>query len=255
MRKLLTGLLLGMAMVAMAGTAALAEVRPLKMERAGVLPAGSFAIDAGLAFEKGREVQGLKYDNIRLAPLGVRFGLGDNFELGGFLAFSANSEDNPAGVPDESGLEGLTLFGKVALNPSVAVQFGITVGGDDDIAPYPNDGLDLFINVPMQRRLGPGLLYGQFGYRVQGGDFDNVTYFNYGVGYGLPLNNQVALNIELVGEENRSPAGFNIANSLDLVLGANITPAENLYIGPYISFGINDASPEVAIGGNLQVRF
>ncbi len=258
MKKTLAGLLLGAMILGAGGTAALAEIRPIRMERVGVIPAGGVAMDLGLAYEVGREAGLRDYDNLRLAPLGIRLGLGDNIEVGGFLGFSSNSDDD-AGAPDDSGLEGLTLFGKVALNPSLAVQFGVTFLGDDDIAPYSNDGLDLFVNVPVQRQLGPGLVYGQFGYRVQGGDFDINSYFNYGVGYAYPVNGQVALNVELVGEEARITAGGATnditANTLDLVFGANLTPNPNLIISPYLSLGLYDASPDIAAGAMLQVLF
>jgi hypothetical protein len=234
---------------------AFAELRPLKMERAGVLPEGVMAMDIGLALEKGREVLPWgEYDNVRLQPLGARFGLGNGLELGGYLGVSINSDDDP-GAPDESGLEGLTLFGKLAVNPNVAVQFGLTFGGADDIAPYPNDGLDLFVNVPMQARLGEGLLYGQFGYKVQGGDFDFNSYFNYGVGYAHPLSSQIGLNVELVGEEAHYTNVGDVGNTLDLVLGATMDLAENVRFDPYLSVGLYDSSPDVAIGAALQIRF
>jgi hypothetical protein len=233
----------------------MAEMRPVKIEQAGVLPGRVVAMDIGLALEKGREIEpGFKYDNVRLQPLGVRFGLGNGLEVGGYLGLSVNSRDD-FGAPDESGLEGLTVFGKLAVNPNIAVQLGLTIGGDDDIAPYPNDGLDLFINVPMQAQLGIGLLYGQFGYKVQGGDFDSNSYFNYGIGYALPLNDRIGFNVELVGEEAHiTKVGF-VGNTLDLVLGANMALADNIRLDPYLSVGLYDSSPDVAVGAALEIRF
>jgi hypothetical protein len=227
-----------------------AEIRPLKIERVDVLPRGQIAMNAGLAYEWDREYLGLEYNNVRLAPLGLRYGLGDSAEVGGFIAYSSNSEDDN-GAPDESGLEGLTLFGKLVMNEFISIQPGVTFLGDDDIAPYANDGLDLFINVPMQHRIAEGLLYGQFGYRVQGGDFDDTTYFNFGIGYGLPLNNQLGLNIELVGEE----AQKGTRNTLELVVGGNFLMNQNVRIGPYISIGLYDDSPDAAVGSFLEVMF
>jgi len=249
MRHPLFGAAVG-ALLAFLGLSTLwAEPWPIKIERAGVLPRGQAELNAGLALEQDREYLGLEYNNLRLAPLGVRYGLDDSVELGGFIAYSDNSDDDN-GAPDDSGLEGLTLFGKLAVNENFAVQAGITILGDDDIAPYANDGLDLFINIPMQRKIAPGLLYGQFGYRVQGGDFDNTTYFNYGVGYGLPIDDTLSLNVELVGEE----AQKGTANTLDLVLGGNLMLGENARMAPYVSFGIYDDSPDWA-GAFVYVWF
>lgn len=242
----------GLLLTVLCAGSAVAEMRPLQMEQAAVLPDGGLALEIALALEKGREVAGLKYDNVRLQPLGARFGLGNGLEVGGYLGVGSNSRDD-AGAPDESGLEGLTVFGKLAVNEHVAVQLGLTLGGDDDVFPYPNDGLDLFINVPMQTQLGIGLLYGQFGYKVQGGDLDINSYFNYGIGYALPLNKQIGLNVELVGEEAQFFGA--IGNTLDLVLGANMNLGDFIRLDPYLSVGLYDSSPDVAIGAAMQVRF
>ncbi len=250
MKKGILGITMIAALVAIGWSSALAQVQPVKMERVSVLPQGRASLNVGLAFESDREVLGLKYDNVRLAPFGIRYGLGDSAEVGGFIAFSANSDDD-TNAPDESGLEGLTVFGKLAVNESVALQVGATFLGDDDVFPYANDDLDLFVNVPMQRKIASGVLYGQFGYRVQGGDFDNTSYFNFGIGYGLPINDQFDLNIELVGEDSQKFTD----NTLDLVLGGNIRVGGNLRIAPYVSVGVYDDSPDLAVGSFLEVMF
>lgn len=250
MKSLFIGIVLGTVMAIPGWATAQTEIWPLKIERVDVLPRGQLALDAGLAFESDREFLGLKYDNVRLAPLGLRYGLGDSAEVGAFIAYSSNSDDD-SDAPDESGLEGLTLFGKLAMNENFSIQAGGTLLGDDDIVPYANDDLDLFINIPMQHRIGPGLLYGQFGYRVQGGDFDDTSYFNFGAGYGLPVDNQLSLNIELVGED----AQKGTRNTLDLVVGGNFFINREVRIGPYVSIGIYDDSPDIAVGSFLQVMF
>lgn len=247
----LAALLIGMAMV-WGGGAAFAEVRPIRIERVAVTPEDSLTVELGGAVEQGRELFEKEYDNVRFAPVGFRFGLGDNFEFGSFLGFSANSDDED-GAPDDSGMEGITFFGKLAVNPEAALQVGVTLAGDDDVFPYANDGIDFFANIPLERPLGDGLLYGQFGYRVQGGDFDFNSYFNYGVGYGMPLTEKVGLNFELVGEESQRQKG--IGNTLDLVAGANFSLMENLRLAPYLSLGFQDASPDVALGGIVEMRF
>jgi hypothetical protein len=224
---------------------------PLRLERASVLGEGTLALNAGLAVEFDREVFGLEYDNIRLAPLGVRVGVAKDLEVGAYLAFSVN-DANDFGAPDEAGLEGLTLFGKVALNDFAALQVGLTALGADDVAPYPNDGLDLFVNLPLERRIGAGLLYGELGYTVQGGDFDSSNYINYGLGFGMPLADGIAVNVELAGEEAHIGTGN---NTLDLTLGANLVLADQLRLAPYIALGIYDASPSFATGVAVEMRF
>jgi hypothetical protein len=250
MKNLFLGILVCAGLVLAGMPAFSADIWPVKIERTDVLAKGKIQVDAGLALESDREIQGLEYNNLRLAPLGARYGLGESAEVGGYIAASDNYDDDD-GAPDDSGIEGVSLFGKLGLNQNASLQAGITFLGDDDIAPYPNDGLDLFVNVPLQRQLGKGLLYGQIGYHVKGGDFDNVTYFNYGVGYGLPLNSMLGVNLELVGEEAQS--GTN--NTLDLVIGCNIAPNSMIRIVPYITLGIYEDSPDAALGGYLYLTF
>lgn len=227
------------------------KLSPIRIERASVLVPGEVAVDAGLAFEIGREFGNAEYDNFRLAPLGGRFGIADSFEVGGYLGFSSNDQDD-LGAPDDSGLEGFTVFGKLRLNEYAALQVGLTLGGDDDIAPYPNDGISVFGNLALQKPMPTGLIYGEFGYTAQGGDFDNSQYLNYGLGYALPLASSINLNFELTGEEAHIGTQ---ANTLDMLVGANFTLTQNVRLAPYVTVGLFDASPDFSIGTAFEVRF
>jgi len=223
---------------------------PVRIERVSVLSEGELVLDAGLAYEFDREWQDREYDNFRLAPLGMRYGVTSSIEVGGFLGFSANDR-NDSGAPDDSGLEGISIFGKMSLNDFASLQVGLTLAGDDDVHPYPSDEVDLFINLPLQRPLGKGLVYGEFGYTVQGGDLDDSSYFSYGIGYALPMEDKISLNFELAGDE--SHAGTD--NSLDLLLGANFLATERMRLAPFIVIGLFDASPDFAMGSALEFRF
>ena len=253
MKKLLIGVMVAGILV-MTGLrdihAEYSQILPLKIEQVEALSKGSMALNVGLAYEVGREYLELEYDNIRLAPLGLRYGVGDSAEVGGFIAFSSNLDDD-RNAPDESGLEGLTLFYKTVMNEYFALQVGITFLGNDDVEPYANDGADLFVNIPMQRKISSGLLYGQFGYRIQGGDFDDTDYFNFGIGYGLNLDNNIGFNFELVGEGEHKGT----RNTLELILGSNIPVDDKMRFAPYVSIGIYEDSPDVAIGGLLDYTF
>jgi hypothetical protein len=219
----------------------ISALSPVRIECASLLSEGELALDARLAIDLNREFRGRDYDNVRLAPLGVRY----------VFSFSANDKDDRL-APDDSGLEGLTLFSKLELNEYAALQVGLTFAGDEDVFPYPNDGLDLFVNLPLQRKMGEGLLYGEFGYTVQGGDLDTNDYFNFGLGYAFPVAKEVSLNVELAGEEGQYGTSWN--NTLDLMLGANFV-AERLRIAPFVTFGLYDASPDFSLGSTLEVRF
>lgn len=237
------------------------QERPLLVERATVLSAEEAAVFGHLAYEIGREAGGgagpdapggAKYDNARVGPFGARFGLGDRVEVGGYLTANINSEDDD-GALDDSGLEGLTVYGKVAANDYIAVTTGLTVAGSDDVGPYPNDGIDFFVNMPMQRPLGVGLLYGELGLTVQDEqDMTGGTYINYGIGYSVPMNEQLALNAELVGEQDNSFARN--GNTMSLVLGGNFQPDRNMDVAPYVSLGLYDAAPSLALGASFELR-
>ena len=232
-----------------------AQERPLLVERATVLPAGEAAVFGHLAYEIGREGAGGDYDNARLGPFGARFGLGDRVEVGGYLTANINSEDDD-GALDDSGLEGLTVYGKIAANDYIAVTTGLTVAGSNDVGPYPNDGIDFFVNLPMQRPLGVGLLYGELGYTVQDtGSANQVrdTFVSYGIGYAVPMNEQLSLNAELVGEESNISFA-RAGNTMSLVLGGNFQPQRNMDIAPYVSMGLYDAAPSVALGASFEMR-
>ncbi len=224
---------------------------PLRIESATVLSPGELALDAGLAFEMDREWSNREYDNFRMAPLRIRYGAAPALEIGLGLGFSSNDRED-TGAPDDSGLEGVSLSGKLEMNEFAALRVALTLAGDDDIAPYPNDEVDLSASLGLQRQVGKGLLYGEFGYTVQGGDFDFNEYFNYGIGYAFPASDGVSFNIELTGEESQFGS---LANTLDLTLGANFVPEGNLRLAPYIVLGINDAGPDFAFGGVLEMRF
>lgn len=228
----------------------MSTLTPIGIERASVLPPGELALDAGLTLEFGREWMDLDYDNFRLAPLGVRYGIAPSLEIGGFLGFSKNDRDD-RGAPDDSGLEGISIFGKLEMNEFAALQVGLTMAGDDDVYPYPNDGFDLFINLPLKRPMGKGLLYGEFGYTVQGGDLDDSHHFSYGIGYAHPLSNGIVFNFELSGDEEHNGTD----NTLDLLMGVNFLATEGLRLAPFVAIGLNDAGPDFALGSSLEIRF
>ncbi|PLX91463.1 MAG: hypothetical protein C0619_07535 [Desulfuromonas sp.] len=228
-------------------------LRPVVIETATVLPEGQAAFDLGLAMELDREVGGgggREYDNLRVAPVALRYGVSSGMEIGAAIGYSDNDAEGLNG-PDESGLEGISLFAKLQLNPESAVRFGLVMAGDDNIAPYPNDGVDVFVNLALQKPLAKGVLFGELGYRAQGGDLDMNNYFNYGVGFATAVAETVGLSLELVGEQAQD---IGIGNSLDLVLGAGLQLGDGVRMAPYVSVGLNDAGPDLAAGGQLELR-
>ncbi len=236
-------------LVAVAPATAQEEERPLRLGSASVIGLGETELFLGAAAENGREAGGRgnapgdgDYDNVRLGPVGFRHGLVEGLEYGAYASFASNSADDP-GAPDESGLEGITGFTKLALSEQLAVEFGARLGGDDELYPYPNDGLDFYVNLPMERRIGEGLAYAEIGYTVRDdADVPGGNYANWGVGYAHPLDEATTLNAELRGDEN--PTG---SNHTELLLGAGLQ-VEQVHLRPYVGLGIYDASPDLTAG-------
>ena len=237
--------------VALAPTSLAAVDRPLTVERVAVLPAEGVGLRAGGRYGIGREAAaGLAYDNARIGPLGARFGLGDRVEVGGHLSADINMADD-TGAPDETGLDGLTVYGKIAANDFLAITAGLTAGGANDVGPVPNDGLDFFVNIPMQRPLGAGRVYGELGMRVQD-DAIGGTFLNYGLGYSIPVAEQFAVTGELVGKE--SNIRFRDGNTMSLQLGGNFPPEPTIDVAPYLGRGVFDAAPTVSLGAAFEMR-
>ena len=245
MRTLTTTLIAGAAATAAASAAA--DYRPLTLGSASVIATGETELFGAASYGAGQEArergpigESGDYDTFRLGPVGFRHGVFDAVEYGAYLSFVNNSEDDD-GAPDESGLEGLTGFAKLALNDHLALEVGTRMGGADDVAPYPNDGIDFYVNFPMQRAVGDGLIYGELGYTIQDQDVGG-TYTNWGLGYAHPLDNGTNLNIELAGDKN--PVGD---NHMDLLIGAGLQ-VEQVHLRPYVGLGLYDASPDISVG-------
>lgn len=233
---------------------ALAEMRPIQIPRAVVIDDQQMELFGNLAYESSREPGNAEYDNTRVGPLGMRIGVGSGVEVGGHLVFNDNSGDG-AGDPDESGLEALTAFAKIAMTRQLAVETGVRLVGDDETLPYPMDGVDFYVNLLAEQPLGErGKVYGELGLTVQDdfGPNDNFggTYENWGIGYAHQVNQRVSLNAELVGDA--APTVYGAGNHMDLVLGGNVNLSRELVLKPYASVGVYDASPDFALGVGLD---
>lgn len=240
---------------------AAADMRPIQIQRAQLVQPGQAEVFGSLAYELSREpITGAlgtgpgaqrDYDNLRVGPLGMRFGVTRGVEVGGHLTFNSNRGDS-SDDPDESGLEALTGFAKFALAPGVAAEGGVRVAGDDDVGPYPMDGIDFYVNLSAEQRITErGMVYGEFGLTIQDNDGGGGTYENWGLGYAHQLNTQVSLNAELVGDA--APSVYGAGNHMDLVLGANVNVQQTMILKPFVSVGIYDASPDFALGIGFDI--
>ncbi|MCH8506053.1 MAG: porin family protein [Ectothiorhodospiraceae bacterium] len=242
-----------------AAHAAAPEAHTLLIRPATVLDSGEFAVSLHLARQYGRQPQGINpnraqgranYDNTRLGPLAARYGLGHGLELGAAIAHNNNSGSR-AGDPDESGLEGVTLFGRYRLMPTVAIEAGLHFAGSDDVAPYPRDGLDLYVNVSASQRIRErGFLYGQLGATGTDEDGTGGVYENWGVGAGYQLTPRQTLNIELVGDT--APERYARGAHTEVLLGTTFAATHAFTVKPYVGAGVYDPSPDWSLGLTLE---
>jgi hypothetical protein len=226
------------------------QAASILIEPVDVLPAELFNIKGTAASESDRRTnKDVKYDNLRASQVGMGYGLGDGLEVGAYVGYDQN---NFKKAPDQDGLEGVSVYGKMVMSPNFSIKAGLTTGGEHDLYPYPNDGVDLFVDVPFQRMVRNGdKIYGEIGYTLK--DQDHLAtdnYFNFGLGYEHPLKQSLSVNLELVGDE-----GPVTGNQLQLLLGLSSHPTTTLWISPYVSMGVYDASPQYAVGAKVEWRF
>lgn len=227
---------------------ALEQQRPLLISNATVIGSHQTEFYGGMAYELAREYANKEYDSLLVGPVGVRHGLIEQFEYGAYFNFVRNNEQD-SNAPDDSGQEGLTAYGKLELTPNMVLEVGSTFNGDSDIKPYPNDGVDFFVNLPMQRAIGDNLVYGELGYTIkENGDLgtEPTNYLNWGLGYAHHVEDGVRLNLEFVGDEN--PTGD---NHMDALFGASLQFGQ-VNVRPYMGVGIYAHSPDLTAGFNLS---
>ncbi|MFB6226769.1 MAG: hypothetical protein ABEH89_00395 [bacterium] len=217
-----------------------------------VLKQDTIKMTGGARFESGREYgtnifgSTIEYDNFRVHPLKFEYGLGSIInpqmpvQAGASISYSSNSGDLTG-----SGLEGISLFGQMKVNDNISPQAGLKIAGSDDIAPYTNDGLDLWFNVPASVNLqgSPGSVYGEVGYTIKGGVLDN--YANYGVGYRYELNNKTDVSAELAGHGKLATG---TESFMELRGEADYELGRDQYLTPSLSLGVSAGSPTFALG-------
>lgn len=228
-----------------------------------VLPADSLDYTAGLDWESGRSLtsQGNGYDNIRLRPLGIRYGYWNTLQLGTDLRYSMNSASGSSGR-DNSGLESLNVNTKYRWNRNFAVETSLGFGLSNEVFPYGGDGLQFGLNAPWRAAMGPGSLIGDLGYTLNSGEVDpNIDwtgYFNYGIGYQYELTNTLEFKTEIVGHGSTVDPGSG-AGSGQRHLAFRIVPTidmgNNRRLTPSLSMGLSNGSPDLGLGVNFTMRF
>jgi TolA-binding protein len=248
---------------------------PSQIEPVETQPSGGWLFEAGVNYETGRTLisdfasEDLSYDNIRLQPFSLTYGLNDWIQFGAGIGYSMNSEDNQFGAVDEGGFEGITLSSRFQWNEYIATSLDIGAAGSDEVYPYSNDGFSASLNFPMQMSLGPGSLHGELGYTLNSGDAtltfctlgtcststsDRENYLNYGIGYVYEVNRTFGLSGEIQGNGATVDAD-DAERMLNLIIGSPIRITEGSHLKPAFTLGLADGSPDFALGLDYGVTF
>lgn len=226
------------------------------IERVEVQPPGSLRLDVGLQGESGRQLSpGIEYDNVRLHPLGVRYGLTERVELGVSVGASFNSGDL-----EEDDVEFASLSGKYRWNRALGVTLSLFHGVGERVFPYGGDGLGLDLNLPVEYPFGPGRLIGQLGYRVNRGEaapsIPWSNYLRYGVGYAYEMTRRFEVVAEVTGHgPTVELPGTPDRKHQALGFLAHYEPGRASTITPRLAVGLADGSPDVALGVGYRMEF
>jgi hypothetical protein len=214
----------------------------------------------GIDWESGRQLTGLsatEYDNLRLTPLNINYGLTNYIQLGSRLSYSSNtgnSVNNP-------GLESFLLTSKYKWNRNFATEVNVGVGLTEDVFPYGGDGTKYGVNIPWQVAMGPGNLIGEIGFSTTDGKISDTTtwsgYANYGIGYAYELTRTVAFRTEIAGHGAtiERMGGSSAKDHLALIMTPAIELNLRSTIRPSLKVGLADGSPDVALGFKFSMTF
>ena len=221
-----------------------------EIETVQTQPAGGWKFSIGGAYEYKRGVEDTGYNNLRLEPLSLSYGVIKDLEIGMRLGYSDNSERDGSGI-DKSGLEGISLYGKWKYWQNVAVSVGAVVAGSDKVLPYGSDGVDYWINVPVQIRTGPGRVIGEIGY-ISKGEEGFEDYCNLGAGYIFDVDKNLSFR---GGIRNHAKTYETGERALALGLGIIYRWNEQSTFTPRLEMGLKDESPDYAVGLTYSFKF
>jgi hypothetical protein len=221
-----------------------------KIETVQTQPAGGWEFSIGGAYEYKRGEEDTSYNNVRLEPLSLSYGIIKDLEIGARLGYSDNREHERSGI-DESGFEGVSLYGKWKYWRNVAVSAGAVIGGSDEILPYGSDDVDYWVNVPFRIPTGPGRVIGEVGYIRKGGEgFED--YFNVGAGYIFDVDQKLSFRGEIRNHAKTYETGKRM---LAVGLGMIYRWNEQSTFTPRIDMGLKDGSPDYAVGLTYSLKF
>ncbi len=244
--------------------------RPFFIEPVSLNEPGKWRLKTGLRYEGNRVLatdsggNETGYDNLRVAPVRLGYGLVKTLEVGARVGYSKNSADD--GFPDEGGLEGIELYGKTRWHRYFATYLGFNFTADNQVLPHGSDGVDVELTMPVAFPLGGGTFHGELGGVIKNGDVRNSSgnavgewepSYKFGLGYVMPLNPSMSFTTEVVGQTSplELDSGDEVEDLLELVVGPTVRMSQGARLSPHLSVGLLDGSPELAVGLQFETYF
>ncbi len=227
-----------------------------EVESVQIQPPGGFRLSLGATYEEERELlDGEEFDNLRVAPVRLRYGLFDDFELALATSYSDNREVDESGL-DEEGVEAIEVSGKYRWGPNLAVTAGFRGKGENDVYPFGNDVRQIWANVPFKTPAGPGAIHYEVGYTFASGEAgvgeDYRDHWNWGIGYYFVVSPQLALRSEIVARERTLKGAEDLR---DVVVGFDWRPSRYSTYRTQLQFGVDDGSPNYGVGIKFSYDF
>ena len=248
---------------------------------AQVADIGMLRLDAGFDYGSGINFNGQNQDDFSSLQLLVNggYGLMDNVEVGGRIAYESNSGKFSGDAPlftdtaskevdiDDNGLEYLAMYGKYLFNQQFAVEASVSFANDNKIY-HGMDGVDFGIKGLLTQNMGVGTLNAELGWTAKSGDhnlggvpsqfaqeltgYENV--FSYGVGFEYPYQNDLTFLGEIYGYQSpydkwsqSASAAAGGDNFLALDLGAKYQLQSDLLANGTVGFGLSDGAPAFSV--------
>lgn len=240
------------------------------LESATTLNRGAWNLKSYLEFGSGAEPLtvntggsnvAIKVDSIRL-PVEIRYGLADNWEVGGDLGFESDdgtkltAGGTTTSFLDGSGLQRFRFLGKWNFFRDMAAMADLAFLGDNSLY-YSLDSFDLGIKFMYGPQMGAGTLNLNLGFLIKGGDPDidgdgkssaaesYGTMFMYGIGYVYPYSDRFSGSFEIAGSSSPYDGGSGVSakSLLSFLLGARYGFTDQMLLDGGIGIGLGDGSP------------
>lgn len=252
----------------------------LRLESATTLNRGAWNFKTGIDFGSkatpGSTTLGtggntdLEVNTIRL-PLELRYGLADQWEIGGDIVIESDDGTQiPAGISstgttqnwfNESGLSRIRLFGKWNFWNDLTLMPHLAFGGSNELY-HGMDSFDLGLDFLYGPQLGAGRFNLNFGFLVKSGDakpvdiaaakVDYKSVFRYGVGYVYPYTDRFIGIVELSGNSATLKGGN---SALEFDLGGRIGFSDRFFFSGFGGFGLGDGAANFSLNVGLDWLF